>query len=309
MNDAAERAPVGELGAVLERLRPWINRILARYRIPSQDAEDLVQTTLMLAVMKWAEIAMPGAWLLATLANRCVLYWRARQLEVARFEPLDNGQMVVTEPAQEVHALLADLDAASQQLPAAQRRLLVLRFRVGLNSCEVAKAMGLAQNSIKKSTRRALERLRLLLGVPAADEDRRATVRGSQRNGSPGPAGWTTAIDAYLAAANLWTSTTRASYRSHLIAAGAFLGDKALDELEEADLVSYRAALLKDGRTAGTHVVALRVLRCFLLWAGEQGLHSVAANGIRVVLRGWQPGSVRRLATGRRPAPQPGGSG
>jgi hypothetical protein len=46
MSEAAERAPVGDLGVVVERLRRWVHRILARYRIPVQGAEDLVQPGL-----------------------------------------------------------------------------------------------------------------------------------------------------------------------------------------------------------------------------------------------------------------------
>jgi RNA polymerase sigma factor (sigma-70 family) len=296
------------LPELYQQLRQPMSRVLYRYRIPEEHGEDLIQTTLLLAITKWAEVRDPVAWVLGTLTNRCVLYWRARQLEVARFEPLDDVQSAVTEPAQETHALLADLDTASRHLPAAQRRLLVLRFQLGLDWCEVAKEMGMAHESTKKRTLRALARLRLLLGAPVAHEDRGAARRGNQQTGSPGSDAWTTAIDAYLAAADLRTSTARASYRSHLIAAGAVLGQKTLDQLEESDLVRYRAALLKDGRTEGTHVAAFMVLRGFLLWTGRQGWHCVAASGIRFVLRGWRPGSIRRLTTGRRRGSKPGGT-
>src|SRR5580692_8609926 len=89
MNDDAESGAVDELSVVLRRLRPAIRRILARYRIPPQDAEDVVQTALMLAVMKWAEIVMPDLWLLGTLQNRCIMYWRVRRRESARQAPFD----------------------------------------------------------------------------------------------------------------------------------------------------------------------------------------------------------------------------
>ena len=64
------------LEEVLERMQPRLKRILFRYRIPAQDAEDILQETFLIMVAKWGSIRNPDSWLLATLANRCVIYWR-----------------------------------------------------------------------------------------------------------------------------------------------------------------------------------------------------------------------------------------
>src|SRR3978361_2456631 len=64
------------LEEILERAEPKLRRVLGRYRIPAQDAEDLLQETFLIMVSKWGTIRNPDSWLLATLSNRCIIYWR-----------------------------------------------------------------------------------------------------------------------------------------------------------------------------------------------------------------------------------------
>ena len=63
-------------------------------------------------------------------------------------------------PEQERWALLADLGAAVRQLPATQRRLMVLRWQFGLTPPEAAAAIGLASGSVRTVFNRGLARLR-----------------------------------------------------------------------------------------------------------------------------------------------------
>jgi RNA polymerase sigma factor (sigma-70 family) len=408
------------LSVLFARLRGRFGGVLYRHHIPADDGEDLVQTTLLLAVAKWTGIREPEAWLIGTLHKRCVLYWRTRwsQMEDTRpFEELDREPSV--EPDQTRRERFADLGKVWQRLPPAQRRLLLLRFQEGMSTREAAQAMGLAYSSVRKTTIRACERLREALGtapprgtpcgqrVPRQSAAAQALAKKLRAAGGAAAA-WMAAVDAftavkaphlraqhlrYLAAAGialgppslaelriedlasfrltlvdkapalrsqmlyslrsfvLWTGErgdhavqpdavcqalrigetfrreaagTRASaewreaveaflavstvsahtqrqYRHHLFKAGAAIEWPALAAVTESDLLAFRAALLADGRAAGTHFGELVVVRCFLLWVREQGGMAVHREVIRAVLQSWDP---RR----QRP-PLPDGSG
>src|SRR5579859_7227493 len=70
------------LEQLVERLGPRLQRLLYRYRIPVSDADDLVQEALLSTVQKWEQIEDSEAWLLTTLRNRCVVYWRRRRKRI-----------------------------------------------------------------------------------------------------------------------------------------------------------------------------------------------------------------------------------
>jgi RNA polymerase sigma factor (sigma-70 family) len=262
------------LPATCRGLRQVIRGVLYRYRIPVEDAEDLVQSVLLLAVSNWSEIRDPKAWLLGTLYHRCIVYWRQRRLHQSRFVQLDAADDVAAAPAQDRWELLADVGTATCRLPATQRRLVVLRFQLGLTLTEATEATGLARSSGQKILQRALARLREQLDEPRPG-------RAARR---PLPPAWSAAMETWLSALDVSSATSR-SYRLHVTAAGAAMGRTLLAELTAADLAAFRAGLLADGRAPGTCRGMLRVIRCFLLWAGERGLHAVDAESVRRALR------------------------
>jgi RNA polymerase sigma factor (sigma-70 family) len=279
------------LPEVYRQLRGRIVRVLQMYRIPVEDAEDLIQTVLLLAVSKWSGIRDPKAWLIGTLQKRCILYWRWQMKQRRRFKPLDDATaLLAAAPAQARWELLADLGAAARRLPTSQRRLVVLRFQLGLTPSEAAAAAGLAHSSVRKILSRGLAGLREQLSELRPQRPARPRRRP--------PAAWTAAVESWLGASSL-TSQTRGQYRSHVAAAETSMGSPPLAELSPADLVAYRAALLEDGRAPGTHVCELVALRSFLLWALERGLHGVNAESLRTALRGWHLGERRRRAAPR----------
>ena len=154
------------LPALCARLRSRFGGVLYRHRIPAEDAEDLVQTVLLLAVAKWDNIRDPEAWLIGTLRKRCILYWRTRRshMEYTRpFEELDRECGVEPDPTRRDR--FADLGKVWHLLPLTQRKLLVLRFQEGMSPREAAQAVGLAYTSVRKITNRAFERLREALGT------------------------------------------------------------------------------------------------------------------------------------------------
>src|SRR5882724_1080797 len=149
------------LAELLDRMQPRLKRILSRYRIPAQDAEDLLQETFLIMVAKWGTIRNPDAWLLATLANRCIIYWRKYRsrlwdlVDTAILELLSEAEA----PAQEKSDLRFDLEALLSSLPDRCRSVLRLRYGLGCSTAEAAERTGYCKSSIRKVTRRCLAAL------------------------------------------------------------------------------------------------------------------------------------------------------
>jgi RNA polymerase sigma factor (sigma-70 family) len=146
---------------LLARVEPRLKRVLSRYRIPAQDAEDLLQETFLIMVSKAGTIRNPDAWLLATLANRCIIYWRKHRsrlwdlVDSTILELLSEGEA----PAQEAADLRFDLDTLLSHLPDRCRSVLRLRYGLGCSTAEAAERMGYCKSSIRKVTRRCLAAL------------------------------------------------------------------------------------------------------------------------------------------------------
>src|SRR4051794_11946878 len=146
------------LEEILARAEPRLKRVLSRYRIPAQDAEDLLQETFLIMVSKLGTIRNPDAWLVATLANRCIIYWRRQRSRL-----LDLVDSTILEllaeaeaPPQEQLDLRYDLDALLSCLPGRCRSVLRLRYGFGCTTAEVAEKTGYCKSSIRKVTRRCL---------------------------------------------------------------------------------------------------------------------------------------------------------
>ena len=146
---------------LLRRLRPRLKQVLGRYRVPAHDAEDLVQEALVSTIQKWEEIQDPEAWLLVTLRNRCVVYWRKRRnslynsVDTAILELLSSPVQAPQEKAE----LLWDLNSLLEELPPRCRKLLRLRYGLGFDSAEDAEQMGYHPSSVRKVARRCMAAL------------------------------------------------------------------------------------------------------------------------------------------------------
>jgi RNA polymerase sigma factor (sigma-70 family) len=150
-----------ELEDVLKRVEPRLKRILSRYRIPAQDADDLLQETFLIMVSKAGTIRNPEAWLLATLNNRCVIYWRRYRSQL--WDVVDTTILEllaeVTAPDQEQSDLRTDLSSLIAHLPDRCQSVLRLRYGLGCSTAETAERMGYCKSSIRKVTRRCLSAL------------------------------------------------------------------------------------------------------------------------------------------------------
>jgi RNA polymerase sigma factor (sigma-70 family) len=146
---------------LLRSLRPQMKQILGRYRIPAHDAEDLLQESLFSTIQKWETLEDPAGWLLTTLRNRCVVYWRKRRNTL--YNAVDTAILeLLAEPVaapQERAELLRDLSDLLEKLPLRCRTLLRLRYSLGYDSSEVAEKMGYHPSSVQKIARRCMAAL------------------------------------------------------------------------------------------------------------------------------------------------------
>lgn len=67
------------LEGLLVRAQPKLGRVLARYNIPPEDAEDLLRDVFLTLIFKREQVADPQAWAVRTLRHQCLAYWRRRR--------------------------------------------------------------------------------------------------------------------------------------------------------------------------------------------------------------------------------------
>lgn len=167
MSSPESPASAAAFDDLLERVEPRLRRLLATYRIPREDAEDVLQQTLLALLYHWERVRDPESWLLGTLKRHCLMYWRRnrRQLYAAVDSTVLEWLSQPLAPQQERDNLMHDLESVMSQLPPRCRSLLELRFRLGYEPPEVAARLGYRPSSIGKLTARCLAALsRELLG-------------------------------------------------------------------------------------------------------------------------------------------------
>ena len=156
-----ERGPDASDG--LAELLPYLRAIVSAFRIPAQDADDLLQDALVIYLVKRVDVRAPRSWLGAVTRHRCRQYWDAVKRR--------HGRAVEAEALEEVSVRAGstpenriDCQTAVRLLPARGRSVITLRYRSGMSRAEIAERTGLAEASIDKTARRALSVLRRRLG-------------------------------------------------------------------------------------------------------------------------------------------------
>ena len=162
-----------DLTSILERLDAEIRRTLVRFRIPALDAEDLLQDVVVAYLTKQASIASPAPWLLATLRNLCLLYWRRRRRNL--IQAIDAGLLDEVAGAesktQDQRDLSRDLSGAVAKLPTRCRSILRLRYGLECGGPEIAEQLGYRADTVRQATLRCLSALsRQLLSSGYAPE-------------------------------------------------------------------------------------------------------------------------------------------
>jgi RNA polymerase sigma factor (sigma-70 family) len=187
--------PLAGLPEVIERLRPAVRRLLYRERIPAWDGDDLFQRAVAAGLRRWSTITDKEQWLYETVRWMCLIYWRRRRQD--RVVTLDTRFVRAAAPAEEQRELLLDLRIQCARLPRPERRLLYLRFQLGMTLAEVAGELRMSVSSVLRHQQAALERLHLLLlpdrctpgGQRCRNHPAAAPARASSFAFVPGPRG------------------------------------------------------------------------------------------------------------------------
>lgn len=163
---------------LVESTRPTLVRILLHFRIPAEDAEDLIQETLLQFLRKRAEVRDPPKWLAGALRNECLLYWRRRSR--ALYQAVDLGVLdLLADEAiddQDKVVLLARLTELIGSLKPNCRSVLEMRYRLGYDNQEIAEETGYRPSSVDKIAQRCLAALsRRLIGASLLGRHSNAT--------------------------------------------------------------------------------------------------------------------------------------
>jgi len=155
------RAAVGSIEDLLERLGPELGQVLARFKIPYQDGEDLLQETLLTFLLKRDRIQEPASWLMGALRTQCLLYWRRRRRRL--YEAVDTTLLEMAAkpvPADDERThWRRDLGNAISGLSDRCKSILRLRYGLGFEGDEVATRLGYRTSSIRRVTLRCLSYL------------------------------------------------------------------------------------------------------------------------------------------------------
>ena len=125
--------PDEELTELVGAVKPLALRVCRRYSIPVQDAEDLIQQSLVAFIDRRDQVQNPEAWLAGTLRNQCLMYWRRRRRRL--YDAVDTSILeelsAPTRPEQEKVDLERDLSKVHGRLPSRCRSVLELRYGLG----------------------------------------------------------------------------------------------------------------------------------------------------------------------------------
>ena len=156
------------LDELVRRIRHRLKHVLRSYDIPFQDAEDLVQDSLLDALRKWDTIYNRECWLIGTLRFKCSNYWKRIRTKTPLAMDLPELEEICppVPPPQEKQNEALDLRHALMALDPRHRKALWLRFALGFSPREVADRLGYCHSSVRKLTQRAMVRLRREAALP-----------------------------------------------------------------------------------------------------------------------------------------------
>lgn len=155
---------VSALEALIEEMRPRIRHVFMRHSIPPDDAEDLLQETLLATCLKWDTIAVRDAFILGVLRRKCLEYWRKRRTDPLHAVDTEILKDLAAPPSSglESQEMRRDLRVMLRWLPPRYRAMIWLRYGLGLNHDEVADRLGIQRASVRKLTSRMVERIQKL---------------------------------------------------------------------------------------------------------------------------------------------------
>jgi RNA polymerase sigma factor (sigma-70 family) len=150
-----------EIEEIVSKARPEFVRVLRAFRIPAEDARDLVQNVYLQFLEKSESIVEPTSWMLGALRRECLHFLRSerRKLYEAVDEALLDLVVCADDSPQERETLLSALARRIRELGARCRELLRLRYRLGCDRFETADQLRVKPSSIGTLEKRCLAQL------------------------------------------------------------------------------------------------------------------------------------------------------
>jgi RNA polymerase sigma factor (sigma-70 family) len=153
--------PEALIAELVRRVGPRLSAILASYKIPPEDAEDIVQEALLALLPRWATTRSPEDYLIGILRYKCAAYFREQyeERQLVRVD-LDTLETLIggAPPAQEALARRIDLATISGCLSVQQSCVLILRW-LGFSHSEIGRACGRATDTVRRDSARAISKL------------------------------------------------------------------------------------------------------------------------------------------------------
>jgi RNA polymerase sigma factor (sigma-70 family) len=173
VRQALEGSPPDIVESTLAEAEPELRALLWRFRVPPDDAQDLLQDTILAFLLRRERVLSPTPWLLTTLKNRCLQYWRKRRrsLLVAVDSALLDDLGPSRAPEQERSDLRRDLSGALDRLTPRCRQILRLRYGFEYTGPEIADRLGAKAPAIRQATLRCLSALSRRLTAPEPSGD------------------------------------------------------------------------------------------------------------------------------------------
>jgi len=126
----------------------------------TDEAEDLLQGSLVRVMRRWTRIDEPMAYLRRAMINQRVTRWRRfGRREVSTPYPPDGVAADPSDRVAERHAMVSAL----RTLPPRMRAVVALRYVADLPEAEVAATLGCSVGTVKSQTAKALAKLRAAL--------------------------------------------------------------------------------------------------------------------------------------------------
>ena len=159
----------------LAAMEPKLKRLLAVYRIPADDAEDVLQQALLALLYQWERVRDPESWLFGTVKQHCLMYWRThkRRIYLAVDSTILEWLSEPIAPNQEKTDLLCDLESLIHQLPRAAGRSCGCASGWDTRHPRWRRCSAIASRASARSPRAASPRCRASSWPPAWSRSRR----------------------------------------------------------------------------------------------------------------------------------------
>jgi RNA polymerase sigma-70 factor (ECF subfamily) len=168
--EASQARDLGAFDAFMQRYERLVYKVAIHFVREPEAAFDVSQTVFLKAFQGLAQFrreATPRTWLLRITYNESIDCLRRNRLRVDAHDPLEEGESLAVEAAQEREALRLDDQArvarAMAGLNQRHRLAVVLRYFQGLGIQEIAQVLGCSEGVTKNILFRSLRSLRATL--------------------------------------------------------------------------------------------------------------------------------------------------